>query len=391
MSDTFTFDVAPRDSVKQVGLNGAQQQRRRREDTLCRQKARRAAQLAQSRAVPSAEDSGTENAPAIFAPPEAAAADAAAAATNSAMDDAMAPLPTAESSMDTSGSSSSSFGKRRGPADALMSAEWMVDVPSDLGHNWYVAPRPSGRRCLVVTSNGSTKAHGRSGKPRTFPSALPSGSRATRSGLCACELDCIFSEAEQTYHILDVLSWKDQRLVDCPSDFRLWWLASKLAECTAHVASSANPCRFIVLPYMQCTPEALLHAYSGPPPFASARDGLSLLHREALYEAGPSPLLLSWSDASCSSRFYDYGSEKMAKAIGADPSRASKWRTDELDAACGFEALMLAAEQPPMEMTAEDDVEPAPRPAPVAAAPAGAQPKASTAETSMMEEEVSLS
>ena len=41
-------------------------------------------------------------------------------------------------------------------------------------------------------------------------------------------LDCIWSEAEQVYYVLDLLSWKDQRLVDCTADFRRYWLASKL-------------------------------------------------------------------------------------------------------------------------------------------------------------------
>ena len=40
----------------------------------------------------------------------------------------------------------------------------------------------------------------------------------------------MWCEAEQTYHVLDLLSWKDQRLTDCPSELRLYWLATKLAS-----------------------------------------------------------------------------------------------------------------------------------------------------------------
>ena len=108
----------------------------------------------------------------------------------------------------------------------------------------------------------STRAHSRHGKPRTFPSALPNGSRATRSGLCACDLDCIFCEEDQTYYILDVLRWKDQAMIDCPSDFRLWWLASKLTEGNASVQTSTNPCRFVPLQPLVCSPAQVSHRYT---------------------------------------------------------------------------------------------------------------------------------
>ena len=262
------------------------------------------------------------------------------------MTDDLSPAPSA-SHMDTSTSSVSPLKSARGPATSLMTAEWMVDVPIDLAQQWLVAARPAGRRCLVTTSGGSTRAHSRHGKPRTFPSALPNGSRATRSGLCACELDCIFCEEDQTYYILDVLRWKDQAMIDCPSDFRLWWLASKLTEGNASVQTSTNPCRFVPLAYAPCTPEALRQAYSGPFQFACAQDGLLLLHREALYEPGPSPLLLSWSDASSSARFYDYGSEQFTAAVTADPAKGERWRAGQVETACGFADLLRISETEP--------------------------------------------
>jgi hypothetical protein len=48
----------------------------------------------------------------------------------------------------------------------------------------------------------------------------------------------------------------------------------------------------------RCTPEGLAAAHSGPVPFT--RDGVYLVHREAHYSAGPSPLALLWKDAVCS-------------------------------------------------------------------------------------------
>lgn len=419
----------PRDAVK-ARSDGRAEQRRRREDVLARQKARRASALAQTRGLPPADGDGGEVAT-VAAPMEAAAA--AAVPFSTAVTESFATTSAAPAdSMDTT---SVQVKKRAAPADALMSAEWMVDVPSDLAERWYVAARPAGRRCLVVTANGTTKAHWRgSGKPRGFPSSLPNGSRFAKAGLCSCELDCIWREADQTFFVIDCLVWKDQRLVDCPSEFRLYWLGTKLAESKAAETHSRNPCRFVPLAYAPCTAASLQHAYAGggiggggiggggggdgasdggeggwcsngtsgtesmqdvggmvdgpslggggagadevaamdddqgggvgggsarssgsgaaaTPGGAAWRDGLLLLHRDALYEAGSSPLLLSWSDAHCSKRFYDYGSQKMDGALKRDPQLVGKWRTEEVEAAVGFGEILHALEAPPMALS----------------------------------------
>jgi snurportin-1 len=57
-----------------------------------------------------------------------------------------------------------------------MLPEWMVDVPPDLGSSWYVTPRPSGQRCLVIASRGATVSRLKTGRVlHRFPSALPGG------------------------------------------------------------------------------------------------------------------------------------------------------------------------------------------------------------------------
>lgn len=376
---------------------GRDQQRKRREDVLARQKAKRAESLAQSRGLATPSSTAEPEGGNAFASSDAmhgvhmdatTTTAAIAAVTASAIfSPALSSTEPSASGFNSKVSPSLPFAQmdtggipkaKASPADALMTAEWLVDVPADLGSGcWYVAPRPAGRRCLVVAANGVTRAHGRSGgKPRSFPSALPSGSRASRCGLVKCELDCIFSEEQQIYFVLDLLSWKDQTLADCPSEFRLFWLQTKLAEARASVASSSNPCRFVPLPYQLCTPASLQQAYRADvgaspeampvdanreggdapaaPGGAARRDGILLLHREALYEAGPSPLLLSWADASCSSRFYDYGSTQMEDAIGRDPSKAQRWRTDECHSACSFGELLERAEQPSMDLEGAD-------------------------------------
>ena len=64
--------------------------------------------------------------------------------------------------------------------------------------------------------------------------------------------------------------------------------------------ASTNPCAFVPLQPQPCSAAALAAAYGAPLPYE--RDGLLFVHREGLYERGPSPLVLSWSDASCSVR-----------------------------------------------------------------------------------------
>ena len=235
----------------------------------------------------------------------------------------------------------------RAVAAALMSPEWLVDVPVDLGNRWYVAPRPAGKRCLLCSGGGKTSAHGRSGWFRTLPSALPGGARAGGSSLARSELDCIWCEPLQTFFALDILCWKGHRLEDNPAEFRLYWLQAKLAETSAAVASSTNPCRVLPLPWYECSAAALRLSYGWEAETGGARaakDGLLLLHREALYEAGPSPLQLAWSDAGCSERFYDYGSQRMAEVVAAEPDKAARWRTDEVEAAWSFADLLSRVE-----------------------------------------------
>lgn len=99
----------------------------------------------------------------------------------------------------------------------------------------------------------------------------------------------------------DLLSWKGYSMCDCSAEFRLFWVGSKLEEAGATAVAGSAPHharRFAPVPAYRCTPEGLTAAHSGPVPFT--RDGLWLLHREAHYAAGPTPLALLWKDAASS-------------------------------------------------------------------------------------------
>ncbi|MQL74791.1 hypothetical protein Taro_007161 [Colocasia esculenta] len=87
-------------------------------------------------------------------------------------------------------------------ARQLMLPEWMIDVPPRLEEDWYVFPRPEGKRCFVVSSNGTTISRCRNGSVlHKFPSNLPCGARTrdvSGPSHSYCILDCIFHELAET-------------------------------------------------------------------------------------------------------------------------------------------------------------------------------------------------
>ncbi|XP_062998964.1 snurportin-1 isoform X2 [Elgaria multicarinata webbii] len=117
-------------------------------------------------------------------------------------------------------------------ANQLMLSEWLIDVPPDLEPEWLLVVCPTGKRALIVASKGSTAAYTKSGFcVNRFPSLLPGGNRRnSTTGKDYTILDCIFSEAQQTYYILDVMCWRGHPVYDCQTDFRFYWLHSKMQE-----------------------------------------------------------------------------------------------------------------------------------------------------------------
>eukprot|EP00887_Chlorella_sp_A99_P000428 scaffold17.g428.t1 len=198
-------------------------------------------------------------------------------------------------------------------AEQLMSPEWLIEAPPDLGTDWYVLPRPEGQRCLVITSGGQTTARLRNGVlAQRFASALPGGGLGQRGGGADhCILDCVFHAADATFYVLDLVCWRGHSLYGCTTEFRLFWAATKLAEEAAEAGAaptSARPRRFLPLPAYPATPAGLRAAHSSPVPFTQASgqggggvpDGIYFLHREAHYTPGQTPLALVWKDAACS-------------------------------------------------------------------------------------------
>lgn len=177
----------------------------------------------------------------------------------------------------------------------LMLSEWLVDVPKDFAENWLVVPCPVAKRCLVVSSKGSTKSYARNGyRIAMFSSLLPGGSKSSdgkHSDFCL--LDCVFSEVHRTYYILDLLCWKAHPVCDSEAEFRFYWLDEKLNEIPqiSETSNETRRCRFVTLPRYPCTTEAISALMNTPLPFQDEVDGLLFYHKKAHYVEGISPLV----------------------------------------------------------------------------------------------------
>ncbi|XP_063121737.1 snurportin-1 isoform X2 [Rattus norvegicus] len=194
-------------------------------------------------------------------------------------------------------------------ANQLMLSEWLIDVPSDLGQEWIVVVCPVGKRALIVASRGSTSAYTKSGYcVNRFSSLLPGGNR--RNSTTAKDytiLDCIYSEVNQTYYVLDVMCWRGHPFYDCQTDFRFYWMNSKLPEEEGlGEKTKINPFKFVGLKNFPCTPESLCKVLSMDFPFEicvlwicalSGTKGSSEfgLHHSGLMDRRPLECWIRWS------------------------------------------------------------------------------------------------
>ncbi|NXD29355.1 SPN1 protein, partial [Spelaeornis formosus] len=177
-------------------------------------------------------------------------------------------------------------------ANQLMLSEWLVDVPSDLEQEWVVVVCPVGKRALVVASQGTTAAYTKSGFcVNRFPSLLPGGNRHnSTSDKVYSIVDCIYSEAKQTYYILDVMCWRGHPVYDCQTDFRFFWLSSKIQEEEGlGEKSRINPYPFVGLQNFPCSSDSLCELLATDFPFEV--DGLLFYHKQTHYTPGSTPLV----------------------------------------------------------------------------------------------------
>jgi len=198
-----------------------------------------------------------------------------------------------EEEMDTSGEIRQRR-LRKTYKNQLMLSEWLVEVPEDIEKNWLLILCPEGRRNFVVAANGSTKVFSKSGKQvKSFPSNLPGGNRNQgRARNKYTILDCIYSESNGIFYILDMMCWDGYQYYDCDTEFRLSWVQQKFIENRdLTVRSRINPYSFQPLPVYQCTRDSIAEALNSPMPFKDNLDGLLIYHRQVHYMPGKTPLV----------------------------------------------------------------------------------------------------
>uniref|UniRef100_T1JE87 Snurportin-1 n=1 Tax=Strigamia maritima TaxID=126957 RepID=T1JE87_STRMM len=190
--------------------------------------------------------------------------------------------------------------KKKKRDDRLMLSEWLVQIPDDLTINWYFMPCPVGRRCVVTTYRGLTKAHSRSGYfLKQFSSHLPGGNKQQekKSGKQFTSLDCVYSEIERTFYVLDVMCWTGHPVYDSETEFRFYWMNSKLAEIPEiSVQSKINQFKFVALQYFEYSSLDLHRVMSRPMQFKVDLDGILFYHKQTHYTCGPTPLV-NWLKA----------------------------------------------------------------------------------------------
>lgn len=82
-----------------------------------------------------------------------------------------------------------------------------------------------------------------------------------------------FLQPDKTYYVIDMVCWRGYSLYDCTSEFRFFWLNSKLSEMGASdPPSQYHWYRFNIVPIYECNLTGLQAAYSGSVQYV--KDGL---------------------------------------------------------------------------------------------------------------------
>lgn len=174
----------------------------------------------------------------------------------------------------------------------LQLSEWLLEKPEDI-EKWFLVPCPKGKRCLVVAENGRTRAFNKYGAlNREFRSRLPGDQRLRQSRTI---LDCIFVPETAEYFVLDVIAYAHQDMTQCETDFRFFWIRSKLEEEQLSELDDHNEAAFKSIPNYLCDDEIqlefCLHEYPMWRDNTPALDGLLFYHKESSYVRGTTPLV----------------------------------------------------------------------------------------------------
>ncbi|KAI8337013.1 hypothetical protein BC941DRAFT_426375 [Chlamydoabsidia padenii] len=185
----------------------------------------------------------------------------------------------------------------------VMYAETMESIPPDLMSDWVMMICPIGKRCLVTSGNGQTVARARSGRIiNRFQSSLPNGSINRGKGASSnyCILDCVYDASTWTFYVLDLMCWNGYAIYDCDTDFRHFWLQTKLRDGTLNLYSNTrDDSLHLFKPLIPVSSTEAAQVAKNPKAYMSYHqpslsydvDGLLFYHRKTQYITGPTPLV----------------------------------------------------------------------------------------------------
>ncbi|XP_006824995.1 snurportin-1-like [Saccoglossus kowalevskii] len=105
-------------------------------------------------------------------------------------------------------------------------------------------------------------------------------------------LDCIYSEVNRTFYMLDVMCWRGVPVYDSDTEFRFYWMHTKFEDVPGLAThSNINPYKIIPLPYCSCKTEYIEKTMASPLPFEVQLDGILFYHKETHYTPGSTPLV----------------------------------------------------------------------------------------------------
>ncbi|KAI9490470.1 hypothetical protein BDB00DRAFT_931258 [Zychaea mexicana] len=183
--------------------------------------------------------------------------------------------------------------------NAVMYGESMDEVPHDLHENWVVMPYPVGKRCTLTTGRGETVARRKNGSVyKRFQSMLPNGSKGKHDWKTSnqCILDCVYDPVHWTFYVLDVMCWKGYSVYDCDTDFRHFWLQTKVEN---EMDARTTDNMFYKFKALRPMPMTELNTIAADPPkymgeqgYDFKLDGLLFYHRATRYIEGSTPLVV---------------------------------------------------------------------------------------------------
>ncbi|XP_067647293.1 snurportin-1 [Eurosta solidaginis] len=177
---------------------------------------------------------------------------------------------------------------------SLQLSEWLRERPENLD-DWFMMPCPKGQRCLLMASNGRTDMYNKAGRKRmSFNTLLPgdNGNGKQTNTL----LDCVYSNVQDTFYVLDALVYGNQELIHCETQFRFFWLRSKFAECeelSNRSQYNEKPLKLLERYDFENFADVseVLQRFPIWPENEPELDGLLFYHKEASYTCGSTPLV----------------------------------------------------------------------------------------------------